>query len=65
MARLICPTIASLDGYFESATGHFFEWADPDKEVLSFLNEHQRTVGTFLHGRRMYETMVRWETASL
>jgi len=65
MARLIYSTIASLDGFFEDAKGLFFEWAQPDEEVLSFLNDRERTVGTFLYGRRMYETMVYWETASL
>jgi dihydrofolate reductase len=40
-----------------------FDWAEPDEEVHSFVNELERPVGTYLYGRRMYETMVYWETA--
>ncbi len=57
MARLIYSAIASLDGYVEDARGHF-EWGAPDEEVLSFLNDLERPIGTYLYGRRMYETMV-------
>src|SRR5690348_10414850 len=63
MARLIYSAIASLDGYIEDEQGKF-EWAEPDLEVHAFLNETERPVGTYLYGRRMYETMVYWETAS-
>ncbi len=62
MARLIYSTIASLDGYVEDDRGAF-EWAEPDEEVLAFVNELERPIGTYLYGRRMYETMVYWETA--
>ena len=61
MGRLIYSVIASLDGYVEDAAGAF-EWAAPDEEVHAFLNELERPVGTYLYGRRMYETMVFWET---
>jgi dihydrofolate reductase len=61
MARLIYSTISSLDGYVADADGNF-DWAAPDEEVHAFVNELERPVGTYLHGRRMYETMVFWET---
>src|SRR5437868_3565038 len=61
MAKLIYSAIGSLDGYVEDASGKF-EWAAPDEEVHAFVNELERPVGTYLYGRRMYETMVFWET---
>jgi dihydrofolate reductase len=63
MAKLICAAIASLDGYVEDEEGRF-EWAAPDEEVHAFVNDLERPVGTYLYGRRMYETMVFWETVS-
>ena len=62
MGILIYSALASLDGYIENRRGDF-EWAAPDEEVFRFLNDLERTVGTYLYGRRMYETMVYWETA--
>jgi dihydrofolate reductase len=62
MARLIYSAIMSLDGYTADADGQF-EWAAPDEEVHAFVNELERPVGTYLYGRRMYETMRSWETA--
>ena len=62
MAKLIYSAIASADGYVEDAAGEF-RWAAPDDELLSFVNDLERPVGTYLYGRRMYETMVYWETA--
>ena len=62
MARLIYSAIMSLDGYIADADGRF-EWAAPDEEVFAFVNELERPVGTYLFGRRMYETMRYWETA--
>jgi dihydrofolate reductase len=53
--------IASLDGYIEDKHGKF-DWAAPDEEVHAFVNDLERPVGTYLYGRRMYETMVSWET---
>jgi dihydrofolate reductase len=53
--------IASLDGYIEDETGKF-GWAEPSEEVHAFVNDLERPVGTYLYGRRMYETMVFWET---
>jgi dihydrofolate reductase len=64
MASLIYSTIASLDGYVEDPQGRF-DWGAPDDEVVSFINELERPVGTYLYGRRMYETMRFWETAPL
>lgn len=62
MAKLIYAAIASLDGYVEDEEGTF-NWAAPDEEVHAFVNELERPIGTYLYGRRMYETMVFWETA--
>jgi dihydrofolate reductase len=63
MAKLIYSAIASLDGYVEDAEGRF-DWAAPDEEVHAFVNDLERPIATQLYGRRMYETMVFWETAS-
>jgi hypothetical protein len=56
MARLIYTVIMSLDGYTADKNGNF-DWAEPDEEVHSFINELERPVGTYLYGRRMYEVM--------
>ena len=61
MAKLIYLMIASLDGYAADEDGNF-DWAVPDEEVHAFINDLDRSVGTYLYGRRMYETMVGWET---
>ena len=61
MARLTYLAIASLDGYVEDEQGRF-NWAAPDEEVHAFVNDLERPIGTYLYGRRMYETMVYWET---
>ena len=61
MAQLIYFTIASLDGYIEDEDGKF-DWAEPTEEVHAFVNDLMRPVGTYLYGRRMYETMTVWET---
>ena len=60
MAKLIYSAIASLDGYVADANGSF-DWATPDEEVHAFINDLERPIGTYLYGRRMYETMVVWE----
>jgi dihydrofolate reductase len=62
MGTLIYEMITSLDGYVADATGDF-DWFSPDEELHSFVNEATKGIGTFLYGRRMYETMVYWETA--
>jgi dihydrofolate reductase len=61
MARLIYSAIASLDGYVADQDGNF-DWAEPDEEVHTFVNDLQRPVGTYLYGRRLYDVMVAWET---
>ena len=61
MAKLIYSAIASLDGYVADEDGNF-DWAVPDEEVLAFINDLDRPIGTHLYGRRMYETMRGWET---
>jgi dihydrofolate reductase len=61
MARLIYSAIASLDGYVADADGRF-DWSAPDEEVHAFVNDQERPVGTYLYGRRMYDTMAVWET---
>jgi dihydrofolate reductase len=62
MAKLVYSAITSLDGYVADVAGDF-DWAEPDAEVHRFVNDLERTVGTYLYGRRMYEVMVFWETA--
>jgi dihydrofolate reductase len=61
---LIYSAIASLDGYMADAEGDI-DWAAPDEEVFAFVDDLERGIGTHLYGRRMYETMVFWETANL
>ncbi len=61
MAKLIYSAITSLDGYIEDTTGNF-DWAAPDEEVHQFVNDLERSAGTYLYGRRMYEMMNAWET---
>ncbi len=62
MAKLIYSAITSLDGYVADEDGSF-DWAEPDEEVHTFVNDLERSVGAYLYGRRMYEVMVYWETA--
>jgi dihydrofolate reductase len=62
LAKLIYSVITSLDGYVADDDGNF-DWAAPDEEVHTFVNDLERPVGTYLYGRRMYEVMVYWETA--
>jgi dihydrofolate reductase len=62
MAKLIYSAITSLDGYVADKDGNF-DWAAPSEEVHAFVNQLERSVGTYLYGRRMYETMVYWQTA--
>jgi dihydrofolate reductase len=61
VARLVYSAITSLDGYIADDAGNF-DWAMPDEEVHVFINDLERSVGTYLYGRRMYEVMVAWET---
>src|SRR5256885_15940959 len=61
MAKLIYVANVSLDGYIEDADGSF-DWTAPSDEVFTFITDIVRPVGTYLYGRRMYETMAVWET---
>ena len=61
MAHLIYSAISSLDGFIEDLDGNF-DWAMPDEEVHRFINNLERATSTYLLGRRMYETMMVWET---
>jgi dihydrofolate reductase len=62
MGRLISTGITSLDGYIADERGDF-SWAAPDAAVHAFVNELERSIGTYLYGRRMFEVMRYWETA--
>jgi dihydrofolate reductase len=64
MARLIYSTLASLDGYIEDSTGAF-QWAAPDEHVLAFINDLDRPLGLYLYGRRRYDIMTYWESATM
>jgi dihydrofolate reductase len=61
MANLIYVANTSLDGYTEDRDGKF-DWTDPSGEVFRFITNLIRATGTHLYGRRMYETMMVWET---
>jgi len=61
MGKLIYSAIASADGYIEDSAGSF-DWAAPDEQLMRFVNDLERPIGTYLYGRRMYETMLYWET---
>jgi dihydrofolate reductase len=61
MTELVYSAITSIDGYVADADGNF-DWAAPDEEVHAFVNDLERPIGTYLYGRRMYETMAGWET---
>lgn len=63
MAKLIYASNMSLDGYTEDQRGAF-DWAPPDDDVFAFITELMRSAGTYLYGRRMYETLAVWETDS-
>jgi dihydrofolate reductase len=61
MAKLIYVSNVSLDGYIEDERGAF-DWTTPDDDVFAFITDLVRSLGTYLYGRRMYETMAVWET---
>ena len=61
MAKLIYASNMSLDGWTEDESGAF-DWAPPDDDVFAFTTGIMRSAGTYLYGRRMYETMAVWET---
>jgi hypothetical protein len=49
MAKLVYAAIASLDGYIADEDGNF-DWAVPNEQVLEFVNDLERPVGTYLTG---------------
>ncbi|WP_262851634.1 dihydrofolate reductase family protein [Mumia quercus] len=61
MAALIYVTNMSLDGYIEDENGDFALYPHDD-EVFMTYTDLVGSVGTFLYGRRLYETMAPWET---
>jgi dihydrofolate reductase len=61
MAKLIYASNMSLDGYTEDAHGAL-DWAPPDDDVFVAITGLMRSAGTYLYGRRMYESMAVWET---
>jgi dihydrofolate reductase len=61
MVDLVYTAITSLDGFVADEHGDF-QWAAPDEEVHQFVNDLERSLGTYLYGRRMYEVMAPWET---
>jgi dihydrofolate reductase len=63
MAKLIYMMNTSLDGYTEDEHGGFGWTAPQDEEVHTWIFEHVSSFHTCLYGRRVYETMVYWETA--
>jgi len=63
MGRLMYSMMTTLDGYVADADGDFGWGIEQDMELHRYFEELMRPVRTFLYGRRMYETMVFWETA--
>jgi dihydrofolate reductase len=51
----------SLDGYIAGPDGQF-DWSIPDEELMRFATDETRQVGVQLMGRKLYETMLYWET---
>ncbi len=63
MVKLIHSMLMSLDGYTEDEQGRFGWGAPENEEVHSYINTLGASIRTYLYGRKMYETMVYWETA--
>ncbi len=61
MGKLIYFTPTSLDGFIAGETDTL-DWSVPDEEVSNFINDLHRPIGTYLYGRKNYETMTIWET---
>ena len=62
MRKLIYSMNVSLDGFIAGPGGEI-DWGAPDEELHRFHNEQVRELGAHLLGRRLYETMLYWETA--
>ncbi|HZU79707.1 MAG TPA: dihydrofolate reductase family protein [Acidimicrobiales bacterium] len=63
MGELVYTANVSLDGFTEDSDGRL-DWSEPDEEVFTFIRELERSAGTYLYGRRMYEAMLYWEDAA-
>ena len=61
MAQLIYFMPTSLDGFIAEEPGPY-DWSKPDEEVFAFINELERPIGTYLYGRKNYQTMAVWQT---
>lgn len=61
MSKLIYFMPMSLDGFIAGETDDM-DWSVPDEEVSTFINDRHRPIGTYLYGRKNYETMTVWET---
>jgi dihydrofolate reductase len=61
MVKLIYFTPASLDGFI-AGENDSMDWSLPSEEVSTFINDRHRPIGTYLYGRKIYETMKVWET---
>jgi dihydrofolate reductase len=64
VGKLIYASNMSLDGCTEDERGAF-DWAPADDDVFAFITTLMRSAGTYLYGRRMYETLAVWETDSI
>jgi dihydrofolate reductase len=62
MRKLIYSMTVSLDGYIAGPDGAI-DWSVPDEELFLFHTQQVQEIGVHLCGRRLYETMVYWETA--
>jgi len=62
MRKLIYSMTVSLDGFIAAPDGAI-DWSVPDEELFRFHHQEVREIGLHLCGRRLYETMVYWETA--
>jgi dihydrofolate reductase len=62
MGKLIYSMSTSLDGFIAGPDGDF-GWSAPDEELHRFHNERVRELGAEIMGRRLYESMLYWETA--
>ena len=61
MSKLIYFMPTSLDGFIAGETDRL-DWSVPNEEVSAFINDVHRPIGTYLYGRKNYETMTVWET---
>ena len=60
--KVLYSMSVSLDGFIAGPGGEI-DWSGPDEELHRFHNERVRELGAHLMGRRLYETMLYWETA--